>query len=404
MYTIYAYVENGWKILHYPLLADDGRIVINPILDEKLNTHGSLKFSIAQTNPFYSLIEPRNTKIKVVSDTKGRKPWFGRVMQIDKGWNNCLSVYCEGELSCLLDTNRQPYGFSGDIVETDPSDPAYPGLLPILINSYNGSNTNGYVFALGNVSVTDPNGYIVRSSSTPKEIWTIMKDALFNSSLGGYIMPRYDEENDIHYIDYLSLDDNDPYAHTSSQTIKFGENLLNFKNYVNASNIVTVLVPYGAQFDENDSHYEAGPPTNGVWNGNRLRMNTDRPGTPAYVENQTGIDMWGRIVGYRIWDDVTIATNLENKARAWLEQQIWESVTLEVSAVDLSFVDVDIEQIQVGDYVRVQSKPHAINVLLLCTSKTTYLTELEKSAIVLGAGQKTITDLQSQSLQKEDLN
>ena len=404
MYTIYAY-DNGWKILHYPFMDDEGKIVINPILNEALNTHGSLEFSIAPTNPFYDLLEPRNTKIKVVSDTKGRKPWFGRVMEITQGWDACLNVYCEGELGCLLDSHRAPYGFSGNIVETNSSAPGYPGLLPILINAYNGSNTRGYVFAVGNVSVTDPNGYIVRSSNMPQSIWEVMRNALFESSLGGYIMPRYDEETDTHYIDYLALDDNDQYAHTSTQVIKFGQNLLDFKRYVKASDIMTVIVPYGAQFDESDTtHYEAGPPTNGTWNGNRLKMNTDRPGVSSYVENQTGIDMWGRIVGFKIWDDVTIATNLETKATAWLAQQIWESVTLEINAVDLSFVDADIEQIQVGDYVRVQSKPHGINVLLLCTSKTTYLTQLENSAIILGAGQKTITNLQSQSLQKEDLN
>ena len=396
MYTIYA--DN--QILHSPLYDVEDRIVINPVLNEKLNTHGSLQFSIAPTNPLYNTIEPRTTKIKVVSDTKNRKPWFGRVMSIEQGWNNCLNVYCEGELGCLLDTHIAPFGFHGDISATVNG---VVGLFPMLINSYNGSNTGGYVFAMGNVSVTDPNQYIVRSSNMPQKIWDAMNSALFGSSLGGYIIPRYDEENDIHYIDYLSLDEDDPYAKTSTQIIKFGESLLDFKRLVNAEDIMTVIVPYGAQFDPDDPNYESGPPTNGTWNGNRLKLNTGGSGA-VYIENAEGVAMWGRIVGFKVWDDVTVAANLRTKATAWLAQQIWESVTLEVNAVDLSYLDADVEQIQVGEYVRVQSKPHGINVLLLCTSKTTPLTQLENSVIVLGAGQRTISDLQAQSVMKEDLN
>lgn len=400
MYTIYVY-DSEWKILHNPILDQQDKIVIKPVLDEKLNTHGSLQFTVPPTNPFYDTLEERKTKIKVVTDTKGRKPWFGRVMHIEDGWNGCLKVFCEGEFGCFNDTHVAPFGFRGT-----PAD-----LLAAFVNSYNGSHTNGYVFAVGNVSVTDPNNYIARSSNTPKKIWTAIKDGLFGSSLGGYLIPRYDAENDVHYIDYLSLDDNDVYAHISSQVVKFGQNLLDFKKFISADEVATVLVPYGAQYEPGDPNYHPDPPQPSVvgsletYNGNRLRLADDpQVSNVNYVINQTGVDMWGRIVDFKIWDDVTVASNLKRKADAWLAQQIWGNVSIEMNAVDLSFINADIEQIQIGDYVRVQSKPHDLNVLLLCTEKTTYLTQLEKSSIILGAGQKTITDLQAQSQMKEANN
>lgn len=382
MYRIFA--DN--QTLHNPDLAYEGKIVIDPILTERLNTHGSLRFAIAPTNPLYDLLEPRNTQISVYAGTNSNeRPWFGRVMTIEKGWNNVKVVYCEGILGCLNDSIYPPFGFKGS-----PS-----ALLSALIDKYNDSQTSGPVFVLGNVSVTDPNNLIVRSSKLPATVWETMDSKLFNSTLGGYIFHRYDAENDVHYIDYLALDENDQYAHTVTQVVKFGENLLNFMQSVKGEDIVTVLTPYGALYDPDDPNYEEGPPENGTWNGNRLDIRSVNSGD-NWIENADGVAMWGRIVGWKIWEDVTDPTNLLNKATAWLSAQIWNSISLELTAVDLSFVNVNVEQIQVGNYVRCQSVPHGLNLLLLCTEKETHLTKLEDSVIILGAGQKTITDLQRQ--------
>ena len=387
MYTIYA----DGEILHNPLLSDEGRIVVRPVLNEKLNTHGSLRFTVAPTNPLYNELQARKTKIKVVTDTKNRKPWFGRVMSIENGWNNCLEVFCEGELGCLNDSIRRPFGFKNQAGTPGPK-----LLLESFVTTYNQSNTNGYQFSVGNVSVTDPNGVIVRSSKNPMTVWQAIDDNLFDSSLGGYIMPRYDEGTDTHYIDYLALDENDQYAVTSSQIIKFGQNLLDFSKFVSADDLITVLIPYGAEFDPEDPQYQEDPPENGTWNGNRLTVESVNGGPGMdYIDNADAIQIWGRIVGTKTWDDVTVAQNLLNKATAWLAAQVYQRMTIEVRAVDLAFVDVDIDQIQVGEYVRVQSMPHDLNILLLCTEKTTYLTELEESVIILGAGLKTLSDLEA---------
>lgn len=383
MYRIYLKNKGdlSFSILHNPMLADDGLVVANPVLRETLNTHGTLRFSVAPTNPLYDTISSRNSKVKVMSDTNNNKVWFGRVIDVQVGWNKCLDVYCEGELACLNDSIYRPFGFKGrpSVLFTD------------LIQTYNDSLTGGYEFEVGNVSVTDPNDLIVRSSAYADTVWRTLDAKLFGSSLGGYVIPRYDAETDTHYIDYLALDENDQYAKTSTQIIKFGENLLDFSKYVTAEDVFTVLIPYGAINGEDD------PPENGQWDGNRLTIKSVNNGDD-WIENQSGITAWGRIVSTNVWDDVTVASNLLTKATAYLAQSIAQAMTVSVNAVDLAFIDVDIEQIQVGEYVRVISKPHDMNILLLCTSKTTYLTQLEESDIVLGAGLKTISDLQGREL------
>ena len=377
MYTIYA--DN--QLLHCPLYAESGYVVINPVLTEQLNTTGSLEFSIAPNNPFYEALEERKTKIKVVSDTNGSVVWFGRVMEAERGWNNVRKIWCEGEMGCMNDSIFRPYGYTGTI----------SGLLSNLIQNYNDSNTGGYTFALGNVSVTDPNNNIVRSSSLAESVLKVMQTKLPQSSLGGYLMPRYDPSTDTHYIDYLRLDDTDPYAVESTQTVEFGKNLLDFVRHADSTGIITVLIPYGAQYKPDDPNYQADPPTNGTWSGNRLTIEAANNGRD-YIENSVGVASWGRIVGSKTWDDVTIASNLKDKATAWLDKQISESITVEISAVDLSYINADIEQIQLGQFVRVISKPHSVNVQMVCTQKQTYLTKLEDSSIVLGVGIKALTD------------
>lgn len=379
MWLVYA---NENDVLHTPDGGDLGTVLINPVLTEKLNAHGSLEFGIAPSNPYYDKLEPRKTKIRVV-DTISRRTWFGRVISKEQGWNNVYNVFCEGELGYLNDVVFIPFGFKGSPEQ----------LLTEFLARYRGAGTQGYSFQVGHVSVTDPNNTIVRSSDTTTTIWEAVRSNLFESSLGGYILPRYDAQSDTHYVDYLALTEDDQYAKISTQAVRFGQNLLDFSRSISAEGVITWLYPFGAQLNPGDAGYESGPPENGSWNGNRVSIQSVN-NNHRWLRSAAGVALWGTVVGTKIWDDVTDPANLKTKATAWLESQIHQNVSVEVSAVDLSFVDADIDQIQVGEYVRCISDPHDLDVLLLCTEKQTHLTALEKSVIMLGAGELTLTDLQ----------
>lgn len=377
MWLVYA---NENDVLHTPDGGDLGTVLINPVLTEKLNAHGSLEFGIAPSNPFYDKLEKRKTFVRV-EDTRSGFKWFGRVMSIDRGWNNVKQVFCEGVLGCLMDGLFRPFGFKGS-----PSE-----LLDALLAAYRGTNTRGPDLFLGNVSVTDPNNTIVRSSESAMPIWTAIDENLFGSSLGGYILARYDDQSGTHYVDYLALDESDQYAKISTQTIRFGQNLLDFSEHSNATDVITYIYPYGAKTGSADPPQ----PSSGLetWDGNRVTIRSVNS-NHLYLRSALGVSLWGAVAGTRVWDDVTVPANLKTKAQAWLDQHIMENVSVEVSAVDLSFVDVAYDQIHIGEYVRCISVPHNLGVLLLCSEKKTYLTALERSVIILGAGELTLTDLQ----------
>lgn len=366
---------------HNPRLGNEC-VLIDPTLTEQVNTQGSFEFQIAPSNPCYEMVKPRTTMVEIISDTKNSRPWFGRVMEVSRGWNNCKNVYCEGELGCLTDVIYQPFGFKGSPDQ----------LFANLMSAYSAGDTSGYDLRKGLVTVTDPNQYIVRSSKNPMSVWQSISDNLMNSTLGGYVVARYDKATGIHYVDYLA-----DFTEQSTQKIEFGKNLLDFSEAISGQNVVTCLIPFGATLQSTDPGYAPDPPENGTWNGNMLTVESVNGGS-RIIENQDGISIWGKVYGSQIWNDVTIASILLAKGRQRLAEMIATSISIKLSAVDLSFVDVNVDQIQCGMYVPVESKPHNLKLTLLCTKKTTPLTSLEQSAIILGAGQKTITDLQAKEM------
>ena len=75
----------------------------------------------------------------------------GRIIDDQSGFYNQKQVTCEGELAFLLDSIQRPYTYTGDI-------PAY---FAQLITSHNSQVDEEHQFKVGNITVTDQNGYIL---------------------------------------------------------------------------------------------------------------------------------------------------------------------------------------------------------------------------------------------------
>jgi len=224
------------------------------------------------------------------------------------------------------------------------------------------------------VTVTDANDYIVRSNSEASKTWSEMKSKLLDL-LGGYITPRYEIENgqEVEYLDYLS----DSGGH-NSQPIVFAENLLDLEQYIDASEVCTVLVPYGKSDEDT---------------GVRLDIKSVNDGKD-YLESETGIALFGRVVGTKTWDDVTVASNLKTKGQALLDSLILMTVQLTVKAVDLSRLGVNVDAIRIGEYNRVVSPPHSIDAWYQCSSITLQLDKIDGSEFSFGATSTTLTQRQ----------
>jgi hypothetical protein len=287
------------------------------------------------------------------------------VIDSETDFYNRQKVTAQGELTFLNDSLLRPYDYTGTV----------SGYFTMLINQHNAQVDSEKQFRVGNVTVTDANDYIVRSNSEASKTWPEMKSKLLDL-LGGYIVPRYEVENgvEVEYLDYLS----DSGGH-NSQPIVFAENLLDLEQYIDASEVCTVLVPYGKS--DGDT-------------GIRLDIKTVNDGKD-YLESETGIALFGRVVGTEVWDDVTQASNLKTKGQALLDSLILMAVQLTVKAVDLSRLGVNVDAIRIGEYNRVVSPPHSIDAWYQCSGITLRLDKIDGSEFSFGATGTTLTQYQA---------
>ena len=105
MYTIYV----DGNVLYSPNLVEENYVILEPKLTKELNKAGSLTFKLPLNNPMYDGIQKLKSIITVVQD--GEEIFRGRVLHDEKDFYNMKNVYCEGELSFLLDSVQRPYNF-----------------------------------------------------------------------------------------------------------------------------------------------------------------------------------------------------------------------------------------------------------------------------------------------------
>ncbi len=365
MYRIYA--DN--ELLYSPELMNEGYAVLEPKLTTELNKAGSLQFVLPTTNVMYDKLNKLKTTIVVKSDNS--EIWRGRILHDEKDFYNRKSVYCEGELSFLFDTIQRPYEFSG----------AVDKLLMFYIHEHQKQASEGRKLSYGGCTVTDPNNYIVRSNSDYTSHLEEITNKLVNK-LGGYlkIVAGGGGSRNLWYMTQ--------YGEISSQVIEFGVNLLDLTEYINAEDVFTVLVPLGAKEETEDGT-----------EGKRLTIESVNGGLD-YIENTTAVQTFGRIVRTQTWDDVTEPSNLLTKGKNYLNSGIEMAITLSIKAVDLHYLDVDTESINLGDYIRVVSVPHGLDKYFLCSKIVLDMQNPDKTEYTLGTGFHAMTDQQISNQKK----
>lgn len=367
MYTIKA----GDVTIHNPLLADDKKVVQSPKMTEEVNQIGSLTFTMLPNHPYYDSIRKLSTLIYAYDDDG--EIFRGRVIDHTNDFYKQKSVSVESDMAFFCDSVVRPFGYTGSVA----------GFVEKLVENHNAQVDDYKQFTLGQVTVTDPNDYIIRSSETPETTWQVMNDRCIDL-LGGYFRTRY--EGGVRYIDYLA-----DYTDKNIQIIEFGKNLLNLEDYVDASGVATVLIPYGTKLDSSDPYYQEKPPENAEYHGNRITIINVNDGID-YVESETGIALYGKIWTSEAWDDVTMRSNLLAKAQERVEELAMLNTTLTIGAVDLHLINVSVEKIQLYQLVRVKSIPHDIDMWLPCTKISRSLSAADDTEITLGTTRRTLTE------------
>ena len=356
MYRIYC---DGSLLYHSNL---ESLKIFDPSVELELNKTGSFVFTMYPDHPRYSLVKRMKSIIEVWQDDF--LLFRGRVLDEDVGWHNEKTFTCEGELAFLLDTIQRPYDFTGSI----------PDFLGMLLSNHNAQADAEKQFTLGNVTVTDPNNYIVRSDIDYVNTWDVITKKLIDM-LGGFLQVRH--VDGVNYLDYLKES-----TLLAPQKITFGKNLLDLKRSRKGEDIATGIIPLGSKLKDAE----------GNDTDKRLTISSVNGGVDFLVDEDAANEL-GTIFKVVIFDDVTDPTNLKAKGEAQLADSVnqWESI--ELTAADLATVDKDITSFHLGTQVHGESKPHGLNQRFLVAKLSLKLFEPGVSKMTLGKTIKAFSEV-----------
>lgn len=320
-----------------------------------LNKGGTAEIVMPPGHPAYNSFTSYRTIVELYEN--GALRFRGRALYPADDFYNVRTILCEGERCFLRDGIMRPYLYNAD--------PAT--IFADALAKYNASADEFKRFVLGRVTVTDPNDYVRLESESP-ETFAAFFDKLVERC-GGYIVFHSDDQGR-RVINWLAEIDTQ-----SGQVIEFGENLLEFSRSGESAELATAILPYGAQDEETSERVTIASVNGGV----------------DYIEDAQAVALRGRIMATVTWDDVTDPGNLLKKARAWLAEHKLAVTSLQLTAADLSRLDQTIDSYQVGDRVKVKSRPHSVDDYFQLTERTVDWLNPASGNITLGHATATLT-------------
>lgn len=346
----------------YQIMCDD-YVLHDSVIDElkvigskcslEVNKTGSLTFQVPPTHPYYDKIKKHISEIKLYQDD--RVLFSGRVLNDEITFDNIKNIECEGELAYFLDSIQRGKeyhleGGSKNVIET---------YLKDVVAIHNSQVDDSKKFSVGLVNITDTNNYLYKISNY-EDTLTTLTDKLLNT-YGGYLQVRH--SNGVRYLDYVS-----ELTNYCNQTIEFGKNIIDMTRYIKGEDIYTALIPLGSKKETtntgNEETYEKRITISSLadsTDGNIKKVND-------YIYDTEAVKQWGWIWKVAKWDDVTVASNLLTKAKDELKNSINATLSIEMTAIDLHLLNVDIDRINVGDRIRCVSIPHNLDSILIVKS------------------------------------
>lgn len=368
--------------IYDPRGQDLGLVIRDPDCHLAVGESGSLSFTIDDDHPYAAEL----TKLKGTLELRaeGTPIFKGRIRKDTLDFDLSRVIEAEGLMSCLNDSVIPPFNFPDDFLE----DAAYIAaaedgnviqfFLEWLLAEHNSQVGSAQQIQLGTVTVTDPNNYISRASSEYLTTMDAMKKKI-TDSLGGYLVADYSGAvTKIHFYADLPL--------TNTQVVEFGENLLELEKMLDAADTCTAILPVGK-----DGLTIADLPDG------ELTPGYFKQGLIIYSEGEETAHGGIRITRMEEWEDVTVASNLQQKALARLSTDgVKFTQTIEVSAADLVGAEdapQNISRFVVGRYVELRSTPHGLSAAYPLMELEPDILNPGNTHITMGSTIKTSTDI-----------
>ncbi len=358
--------------------------VTNGSISKGINSIGSFTFTILRNNPVFSYVYPYTSLIKVYNTNKNKYEFIGRILKIKPNMssNGLISktIICEDRLGYLQDS-IQPY-LEEKYWEGDEERTGLEEFIDYILDNHNSQVDDYKKIYRGKVTVKP----FEFSSNVTKGLnyettWEIIDKKLIDS-FSGEIQLR--EENGNLYLDYL-----EEIGDEKTTTIELKKNMQSVDREIDPTSFITRLIPLGAKIKKQVTDES----------GNTSEKETEERLTIASVNNgsiflnATEINSLGSIVKTVIYDDVTDASNLLSKGKKYLEEnnKLLEKHT--IKALDLSLINKDIDDFEVGNYYPIKNNLIDLDEKLRIIKKTINILEPLSSTFDLGDSKKLLSTL-----------
>ena len=431
MYRIYAYPfgnPQDKRLLYEPNNRE--ALVLSPKLTREVSKGGSLSFTMTRDHEQYSNLQKMSTCVTVeqsetLPNSKKivwKEIWRGRVLSHEADWNNRRVVYCEGALSYFNDSAITPFNYEGNLRQ----------FLQHLIDAHNQQCGEMRMkrFELGTVTAAfgdlvvhygDMDSYGVGEDYG--STWDII-DKMILKVYGGYAYCSYNSatgNNILNYCDQAFEADR-----LVNQTIEYGVNLLDFSEKTDTNNMFTRVYPMGnkhsvtrtewvwkflwwgkkTEVEDHEERYSIKDATSAATSqaaqiGYSYSL-YQADGDCNWIQNDAAVAKFGVVAAVKDYDadspDELFLAALED-----LQKNSLMTTSYTVKAVDLVDAGHDKERLGFAKYAHIISKPHSIDVVMLCTKLVEPLDAPDKKEYTFGMTRQTLTDRQVANLGKTNL-
>lgn len=330
-----------------------------------INAIDSFSFSLLPSNAGFNELHDFQTLVKVYNTNKQRYEFHGRVLYSSTAMSESglitKEVTCESYMGFLCDSIQ---GY------VDTRNWTVMGLLEYIIAVHNSQVEDYKKIQIGTVNVTDPNDNLYVGIQY-KNTWETLKEKLLDT-LGGEIRLRV--VGDVIYLDYLVQ-----IGERKSVAIALSRNMKAITREKDPSQYITRLLPLGSKKSEDS---EERIDISSVNNGGK------------YIDDESAIAKYGIHVGVVEFDDVTEPQNLLSKGEAWLAENNKLLVKYSATALDLSLIGLDIDDIDVYNYYPIKNALLGIDDEARIIKKNINICKEVDSTVEFGDKFETFSDLQ----------
>ena len=359
MYRVTARAGSQTVVLH-DTDPDSPQKLLSGSFEDEINVVPQMQFSIAPFNAGYSVLKSLTTEIEVYNTVTGKTEFEGYLRKptgtMKKSGKIAVSWTADGFMGYLLESVQDYHTYENMDV---------PDFLAALFAAHNAMTEDRKHIFLGQCDIHDTSSRTTAYRSTLDEI----RELLVNR-LGGEIRVR--RVNGKLYFDYLRQ-----YGSDSTTKIALEKNLQEIEVTNDPTNIITRLIPLGAQLNDETAE--------------RLTIASVNGGC-IWIDDADAYAQYGTYqCATHVWDDITLPENLIARAREYLQQNNVRKRHYKLTALDLALIGLDVDGFAVGDRYKTENALMGIDEWLRCVRRRVDITDPRKSTLEIGDKTETLT-------------